>query len=241
MKIIRILILLLFCTQWAIGQVAEPKGVEIVFLRYLVTNDKSLEDGIIKQNDGVYSLYCRGVSSKDITEKISHFTKFIQVNPRYGLANVYANRGLAYNELEKYDSAIVDFDKAIVLDKKDPYPHYFKGASLASLEKHDQAIESYTEAISLDNKFVLSYYMRGMSFLNLKKYENALKDFGLVIENNKSFVYMAYLMRGIAFMELEQYSKALEDLKKAKELETGDQKNAEDLMNKVLKRMEKNK
>ena len=70
-------------------------------------------------------------------------TKFIELN--------YYN-GICYLEMEKYENAIILFDKCIQYDKKFSEAYFKKGIAYSSLNKSKEAIEQFEIAISYNNK-----------------------------------------------------------------------------------------
>ena len=114
-------ITILFCS---LGQ-AQYLKTEDVFKRYLVSEDEATAKLIVNSKDELYSLFCQGDLTEDTTEQISLFSKFIEKEPKFGLAKAYLNRGIAYTMIEKYNEAILDFDKSIKLDNKLIYTYLF--------------------------------------------------------------------------------------------------------------------
>ena len=63
--------------------------------------------------------------------EVEEYTKALAVKPDYFLA--YLNRGSAYSELGKYDSAIADYTKVITLKPNDADAYYNTSNSLSIL------------------------------------------------------------------------------------------------------------
>jgi tetratricopeptide (TPR) repeat protein len=239
MKIKILVILSIFLTQWTIGQSQKVK-IEDVFNRYMHTDDKSLAKLIIKSEDGLYSLFCKGELAENAAERIILFAGFIQQKPKYGIEKAFLNRGIEYYQLEKTDSALIDFNNSILLDTKEPYAYYFRGASYASLENYDKAIDDYSQAIKINPDFELAYFMRGNSLYSQKKNENAINDYNKVIELNENSD-IAYLMRGIVYEAIGEYKKAISDWKEVKKLKTDNYEQAEKLNEKTNKKLKEKK
>ncbi len=224
-KIIKVAFLfnLLFFT---LGIQAQKVTTEEIFKQYLNSDNEDMAKTIAKSKDGLYSLYCQGVLSEDNDEQIKLFTQFIALNPKYGIAEAYLNRGIVFALVEKHELAIIDYDQAIALNPKESLIYYFKGASLASLEQLDSAIENYTKSLSIDPDFEMTYYMRGISYYDLKKYNEALADFNVVLKNEPTNDG-AHLLRGIIYNEMGEYKKAIEDLEEGKRLNKDNTKDAD--------------
>lgn len=60
----------------------------------------------------------------------------------------YYNRGLAYLEINKFDEAKKDFQKAIKLDHKNASAHYYHGMAELFSRNYDGAISSFDNALS---------------------------------------------------------------------------------------------
>lgn len=236
MKRVTFIFLFFLLTQWTLGQ----SKTESTFSRYLESEDENLAQTIVKSKDGTYSLYCQAALSEDLNERMNLFTKFIQLNPKLGMAKAYLNRGVIYTMTEKYDSALSDYNKSIELDPKEPYAYYFRGQAYASLEQHDKAITEYGQAIKLQPGLYLAYHMRGISFLSKENYKDALSDFNKVIELRKNYD-PAYLMRGLAYENSGDYKSAIADYKEAKKLNKDNTENADARIEKASKKMKEQK
>ena len=229
--------LFLLSTQFTFAQ-SEKVTTEDVFRRYLVSENKALAEVVINSNDSLYSLFCKASLTKDKTEAIDLYSKFILLNPKYGLAEAYLNRGIRYNALDKAELSIADFDKYIEYDKKEPYAYYFRGSSYKMLEKYDKAIEDYSTAIKLAPAFDLAYLMRGNSYYDQKNYNKALIDYNKVLALNKKSD-QGYIMRGLTYDAMGEYKKAISDWKEAKKISSDNAKMIDVLIEKTSKKMKK--
>lgn len=223
----------------SIGQ-AQNLKTEDVFKRYLVSEDEATAKLIANSKDELYSLFCQGDLTEDMTEKITLFSKFIEKEPKFGLAKAYTNRGIANTMTEKYNEAILDFDKAIKLDNKIVYAYYFKGVSYASSENYSDAINNYSLAIQLQPDFTLAYYMKALSYISQENYELALIDLNKVIEL-KSDYDQGYIMRGFAYYQTGKYENAIADWKKAKKLNKENSKSVDEKIKKAEQKLKEKK
>jgi adenylate cyclase len=66
-----------------------------------------------------------------------------------GLAEAHASRGLALSLAEKYDEAMVEFERAIALDPNLFEAHYFMGRACFAQNKMDQATALFERAAAL--------------------------------------------------------------------------------------------
>jgi tetratricopeptide (TPR) repeat protein len=129
----------------------------------------------------------------------------------------YNNRGIAYVGLQKYEKAIVDYNKAIELD-----PHYAtaynnRGIAYGKLQKYKDAIVDYNNAIELNPSYANAYNNRGNAYIRLQQHENAISDFNRVIELAPDHA-TAYINRGTVYCKLRQIENAIVDFNKAIEL-----------------------
>ena len=84
------------------------------------------------------------------------------------LARAYSNRGIAYEPLDDYRTAINDFTKAIQVgssyDSVDSVIYNNQGNTHSELSQHQQAIRDYDKAIQLDPDNAMGYYNRGITY-----------------------------------------------------------------------------
>ncbi|OGR09007.1 MAG: hypothetical protein A3K23_03430 [Desulfobacca sp. RBG_16_58_9] len=163
-----------------------------------------------KLSDAAY--YNLGNEAKDPEEKITNYTKAIEINP-YN-AQYYYYRGLAYKAKARFPLAIEDFSKAI--DHQTNYPNAYvnRGHSYYEMGQQDAAIADYTKAISLDSSDALTFLRRGISFQKKGDNEKALADYHEAIKLRPGYV-SALNNRGLIYMRKGQYEKALADFNEA--------------------------
>lgn len=157
-------------------------------------HDEQLEEENAKrlrQSNAVkaYNEGSEATSREDFQAAIKHFTKAIELNPKYIIA--YAHRGLAYKNLRKYDEAIADYSKAIELDPKYMPAYANRGYAYQNLNRHTEAIADYSKAIELEPKNPSIYYNRGLAFNDLNKHPEAIADHTKAIELDPKFANAA--------------------------------------------------
>jgi tetratricopeptide (TPR) repeat protein len=122
-----------------------------------------------------------------------------------GSAEVWFNKGIALNDLGKYDDAMQAFDKAIELDPKFALPWNNKGLILDNQGKLDEAIKAYDEATSLDPNFALAWNNKGNVLKAQGKYDEAIEAYGEAIRSDPNFAWawngkgLALYNKGLAF------------------------------------------
>lgn len=139
-------------------------------------------------------------------------TRDLSINPKNILA--YQNRGLSKEFLSDIDGAIVDYTKAVELDKNNPILY----SKLADLEyqasNYQNAMNHYSQAIILKEKNNLptteEYYQRGLVNKAMHLYTNAIADLDKAlqsanIDRKSLFIYQ----KGMIYYEIEDYKNAV--------------------------------
>ncbi|MEQ8222894.1 MAG: tetratricopeptide repeat protein [Candidatus Eremiobacterota bacterium] len=65
---------------------------------------------------------------------------------------MWLNKGMALNELGKYEEAIKCFDKALALEELNTSSLFNKGIALAGLGKYDESIKCFDKVLSVDRE-----------------------------------------------------------------------------------------
>jgi Caspase domain/Glucodextranase, domain B/Tetratricopeptide repeat len=101
--------------------------------------------------------YTKGFNSTDFNLQIDYYTQAIEMG--YSpLANAYHNRGFAKNNLGQYQTAILDFDKAIKLESNYTISYNNRGKAHYELGNYNQAIADYDKAIEVGGSSYDPYY-----------------------------------------------------------------------------------
>lgn len=165
---------------------AQQTDFEKLFRDYLTADNDSLAQVIANSNDNLYSFYCQGILTADSAEQIRLMSKFIDLKPKFGLMNAYFMRGMAYTVSEKYDSALVDFNKAIALDPDDDAEkYYFRADAYQNLGKLDSALIDINKKIELDQNDEQGYTSRGVTYFLMERYDDAIADWKRVKKMNR--------------------------------------------------------
>jgi len=88
-------------------------------------------------------------------------------------AKAYINQGMSYTELEQYQTAINDYNKAIQLDPNEAilaqaYGNRDNGYDY--LGQYQRAIQNLGTAIQLDPDYAWAHYIRAFVYRNLGQY-----------------------------------------------------------------------
>ena len=68
--------------------------------------------------------------------------------------NKLNTKGFSLNLVERYDEALVAYDRAIQLDPSYAYAHNNKGLTLNNMNKHESAIRCFDIALKLKPNFL---------------------------------------------------------------------------------------
>jgi tetratricopeptide (TPR) repeat protein len=109
-----------------------------------------------------------------------------------------------------YENAVVDCDKAIELEARNPLALLTRGMAYRLLEKWREAIESYNEALSLNSEIGEVYFRRALVWFQLNELQIAQKDLNDAIQRDNADA-RSYLWRGIVKARLGEYLDAIAD------------------------------
>ena len=133
----------------------------------------------------------------------------------------WINRGNVLLSQKKYQEALMCYDKALALNENLPAIWNNRGVSLKYLGKYDEALRSYNTALQFDSKFADAHLNKAYLYFDLKKYEearNALADYLRLKEDARGYLLLANI-----FAKRNMKKDAIEAVKKALELEPGNQ------------------
>ena len=146
----------------------------------------------------------------DITDQ------FFDKNKSYtskDISEVYFNRGLAYNRLDKYNQAIDDGDKAVHFNPNFAKAYAQRGNVYNRIGNYQQAISDYSKSIELNPRDSDTYFARGGLYLfSLQEYNQAINDFDIAIELNPNNANL-YGMRAAAYAKVGNENKSINDFK----------------------------
>jgi len=132
-------------------------------------------------------------------------------------SELHYNLGLAYYYSEKFDSAFIEYTKAIEMEKNMFSYYNYKGITEYHLKDFAGALNDFNRALDLNPDFHDSWGSRGMTKIELNDNEGAIIDLTKAI-NFDPGIGAAYYFRGVAFSKLNRINEARGDRKKATEL-----------------------
>lgn len=109
-------------------------------------------------------------------EALADFNLVLEVDPGY--VNGYINRAALYinPNVQKYDLAIQDYDRALQLDPANVQSRYFRGVALKNLGKHAEALNDIDQAIALSPKTGLYHFTKAQVLRTLGRENEALQS-----------------------------------------------------------------
>lgn len=160
-----------------------------------------------------------GMNSSMANNKIHHFTKALELNPRLSVA--YEKRGMLYYFQGKYTETIQDFQRVVELQPLKPESYVMLGTAYMKNEDYDEAMTNLTYAIKLDPNLAGAYGYRAEVYRLKGMVAEAIKDSTKAIEfgTSQRIIGKAYTTRSKAYRELGQNESADADLNKSLKLD----------------------
>lgn len=188
-----------------------------------------------------WALGIREYNSQNYQKAIYYFTNISTIGDKFAYLDVFQYLGNSYLNLEKYDSALINYNKVINLKPENASIRGNRGLIYYYLDQHEKALVDLNQAISFhqqhedtlkdgsissfDFEYTFFYYCRGLIYYDLNQPEKALPDFEKTIKlyydkmtGFKSRDPFVYLYRGNTYNFLKDYEKALGDYNTARAL-----------------------
>lgn len=124
--------------------------------------------------------------------------------------------GVTYFNLEKYDLAFAQFQRALELDATYANTYTNRGCVYHVLGQWEAALADYAQAIRLGRSSINAKVQnnRGLLYLMQNEPKRALRDLNRAIELAPDYAN-AYVNRGLAYVQIDQYDQALNDFEYA--------------------------
>ncbi len=110
-----------------------------------------------------------------IQDAIRNFTSSIQLDPMHTgpCASAYANRGTAWNVIDRFTQALEDFDAALQMMLFLPEAHFGRGVAHAKLQDFDQALLDFNACVEINPGAPEYYQERALVLYQLNRYSEA--------------------------------------------------------------------
>jgi tetratricopeptide (TPR) repeat protein len=92
-------------------------------------------------------------------------------------ADVFVDRGIAYDDLGRPQAAIADYTTAISLQSKYPEAYYDRALAYERIGDVPHALDDYGSAIQQNPKDPDFFFHRGLVYLNMRRWDAAIGDF----------------------------------------------------------------
>ncbi len=177
----------------------------------------------------VHYLYARGILFSSFLKKnnkaINDFEQILQIDPK----NVDAIKSIGniLEEEEKYDLAITQYEKGIVLEKSNPQAASFCYVNRAMIyskqNRYEEALNDYNKAINLNPKNSEIYWHRADFNENkLHRPYDALVDYSIGISLDSSQTF-GWFHRGLLFSnQLNDHKSAIRDYEYLLKIDSND-------------------
>lgn len=139
------------------------------------------------------------------------------INQYPNLAKPYNNRGILYAQNMKYEDALRDLNRSIILNPNLAEAYNNRGLVFLSLKNYEQAINDFNRAIELNKNISEFYNNRGYTFFAKNETEKANADFNQAIKLKPNYAD-AYMNRGRCYLIQGNLELAIRDLSRAIEL-----------------------
>ena len=150
-------------------------------------------------------------------EAIIHFTKSIQLNPKFGAA--HNKLGVTLMQKGDLEGAVHHHFEALRIDPKNTKAHNNLGNVLAQQGDFKNAIDHYKSALQINPNYAGAYYNLGKIFANQDKIEDAIFNYRRAILFNPNMTQAIYNLSWIlATNKDKRYRNGEEAVKLAEKL-----------------------
>tara|TARA_R110002095_G_scaffold99188_2_gene87245 strand:- start:7506 stop:8552 length:1047 start_codon:yes stop_codon:yes gene_type:complete len=129
-------------------------------------------------------------------------------------AERYHLRGIAYQVLQNYEAALVDFAASLKLKGENAHIHVNRGNIYRLQNEYKKALADLDRALELDKSNANAFHIRGLVFFESDETQKAIDDLSEAIRIDGQMI-SALNARGIAYRTLNQNDLALQDFNQA--------------------------
>ena len=130
----------------------------------------------------------------------------------------YNNLGVAYTTMEKWDEAILEFNKALSVDSQNVKAYYNLGNVYYKKGLHQEAIDAYQQALMLQPNFAEAHNNLGLVYDIEGKFYEAAQEYQRALKIKPSHL-PAHINLGNIYRNQGSYKEAINHYKRALEIE----------------------
>ena len=139
------------------------------------------------------------------------------------IPELYATRGMMYLLLGDRNKAILDYTKAIEINKNESSCFYWRGLCYFDIKEYFKALSDFTKSIELNSNNINAFKNRAATYYELKNYTRAIEDYNIIIEN-EPLDYNMIFSRGLSYFRADDYLNAITDFSNGINLNGNDYK-----------------
>jgi len=144
-------------------------------------------------------------------------------NTGYNKARIYFNKGFEYGQKDRYQEAIEEYKKAILMDPNHSSARFNLGLAYYKIGKYKKAIPEYEKLIEHEPLNSDAYFNLALVYYTMNRYDEAIRKYKKSIECNPNKAD-AYYNLGLAYFKNKQLKEAIIEYKKAIEIEPENEK-----------------
>lgn len=187
------------------------KEFEKASIHFIKIIDQGLADEMIYRLAISSNLQSKNYESALLIQEM--FDKAYNLN-----SDDYSNSALIKSNLEKYEDALIDYQKSLEKNPQNKYSLNNLGYTYNLINEFQKAIIEFDKAIELEPEFAYAYNNRGLAKIKLGYEKEGLMDIEKSLKIDVSNSY-AYRNLGIYYFDKCEYKTAQKYFKKANELD----------------------
>lgn len=140
------------------------------------------------------------------------FLDYKKSTVKYSSSTAYCchRNGRYLYELEKYEYAIHEYDKAVRYKPDDADIYFDRALCLGELKRYEEAISAYDASIKYKPNYINAYYNKGHTLVELRRYQEAIDAYNTTIKHKPDYA-SAYFNKGYALgSRLDKYEEAID-------------------------------
>lgn len=146
-----------------------PVDVQLDTSDIAIDTGHSIDDLLLK------ALYAH--NKHQFKEAIAFYTCILSMTPDNTIGSlIYKHRGMANFARSRYEEAIIDFTKALELDRESHKSAYYRGVVKAVLQRYPEAIDDFTLSLKINPYYAFCFYRRGQAYYHIEDLPQALAD-----------------------------------------------------------------